>query len=62
MQNASETEYQVTFQKGSRVGARSFRTVIVMAADELQAINRATAEFKREYPGERGYRYSSIFS
>lgn len=55
-------EFQVTFQKGYRVGARSYRTVVVMATDDNEAIRLAKAEFKRQWPDANGYRYSSIFS
>ena len=55
-----EGEYAVTFQKGTRVGARSFLTNRVQAKDEDDAIKKAEAG-KGEGPKiEKGYKFSSI--
>lgn len=42
---ATDLEYTVHFQKGSRVGARSLRMVHVMAVTGSQAIAKAKVEF-----------------
>jgi hypothetical protein len=42
---ASEFEYTVHFQKGARVGARSFRMVPVQAVTPSQACAKARLEF-----------------
>jgi len=55
-----EGRYAVTFQKGTRVGARSFLTNRVQAKDEDDAIKKAEAG-KGEGPKiEKGYKFSSI--
>ena len=51
-----EGEYAVTFQKGSQVGARNFRTIYVQAKNDDEAIKKA--EKSKEL--ERGFKYSSV--
>ena len=49
------TEYTVHFQKGTRVGTRSFRMVYVDADDPREAEALAKADFR-----EPGYRVTKI--
>lgn len=60
-------EIEAHYQKGTRVGARSTRTVIIQVpADDLAAIRlEARAAFKRDFPAEHaqgGYRLVSYWS
>ena len=49
-------EYAVTFQKGKKIGARSFRTVYVSANDQDSAIDIA----EKDERIEKGFRFSSV--
>lgn len=44
------TEYTITFQKGHRVGTRSFRMIHLEADNSAQAVKLAKKQFK-----EHGY-------
>jgi hypothetical protein len=53
---ATELEYTVHFQKGTRVGARSLRMVHVQAVSDSQAIAKAKVEF----PDFRAQKYRIV--
>ena len=53
-------EYAVVFQRGSRVGARSTRTIHVDASGEDDAINKAETEIL-ETPKGGSYQFREVY-